>query len=238
MTIGRFGRLTGLSTHTLRHYDEVGLLSPAEIDASSRYRRYRRDQAGLAGLIARLRWMDLPIDEIRAVLAHYNDTAAADLLEPHHQRLARRLSLLSAQIENLQRLITEGITMTTAMTGCHPVQIKISVDDRDAAIAFYQSAFGLRYDVSRRTDDHDHSSFVTGDYGKAGFFLMQLIDEGDFDRPGPSTFGLLVDDLDERHSAALAAGGTEAVPPHSPQGMPRCSAVKDPSGNWIWLYQG
>jgi len=28
MTIGRFARLTGLSVGTLRHYDEVGLLSP------------------------------------------------------------------------------------------------------------------------------------------------------------------------------------------------------------------
>ena len=49
--------------------------------------------------------------------------------------------------------------------------------------------------------------------------------------------GLSMDDLDAIHSQALAAGGTEAVAPHDPEGMPRCSAVKDPDGNWIWLYQ-
>jgi predicted enzyme related to lactoylglutathione lyase len=47
-----------------------------------------------------------------------------------------------------------------------------------------------------------------------------------------------VDDLDDRHKRALAAGGTEGVPPRDLEGMPRCSAARDPSGNWIWLYQG
>ena len=55
LTIGRFAGLTGLSAHALRHYDEVGLLVPAVVDEQSRYRRYRRDQAGRARLIAALR---------------------------------------------------------------------------------------------------------------------------------------------------------------------------------------
>jgi predicted enzyme related to lactoylglutathione lyase len=79
-----------------------------------------------------------------------------------------------------------------------------------------------------------------GDYGEVGFFLLILADDvDDTDRPsGTTTFGLLVDDLDDAHARAVAAGGTEAVAPGNPQGMPRNSAVKDPSGNWIWLYQG
>ena len=32
LTIGRFARLSGLSAHTLRHYDDVGLLAPAVVD--------------------------------------------------------------------------------------------------------------------------------------------------------------------------------------------------------------
>src|SRR6266540_1848969 len=51
-------------------------------------------------------------------------------------------------------------------------------------------------------------------------------------------FGLLVDDLDEIHTKALAAGATKIIKPQDAQGMPRNSAVKDPSGNWIWIYQG
>ena len=93
--------------------------------------------------------------------------------------------------------------------------------------------------MTRRAEDADHSSFIFGEYGQEGFFLVHLnADSVDTDRPGPTTFGLLVDDLDARHSRALAAGATEAVPPRDRPGMPRSSAVKDPSGNWIWLYQG
>jgi DNA-binding transcriptional MerR regulator len=33
LTIGRFAHLTGLSQHALRHYDDVGLLVPAVVDA-------------------------------------------------------------------------------------------------------------------------------------------------------------------------------------------------------------
>ena len=93
--------------------------------------------------------------------------------------------------------------------------------------------------MTRRTDDADHSSFVFGTYCENGFFLLHLVDDPlDTDRPGPTTFGLLVDDLDARHAGAVAAGAVEAVAPRGRQGMPRSSAVRDPSGNWIWLYQG
>lgn len=31
MAIGRFARLSGLTVHALRHYDDVGLLAPARV---------------------------------------------------------------------------------------------------------------------------------------------------------------------------------------------------------------
>jgi predicted enzyme related to lactoylglutathione lyase len=77
-----------------------------------------------------------------------------------------------------------------------------------------------------------------GTYGQENFFLTHLIAVQDrMGLPGPSTFGLLVDDLDVYHDRAVAARAAETVAPHDVQGMPRCSAIRDPSGNWIWLYQ-
>ena len=73
-----------------------------------------------------------------------------------------------------------------------------------------------------------------GIYGQDNFFLMHLITGQDrMDLPGRSTFGLLVEDLDAYHARALEVGATEIVPPHDAEGMPRNSAVRDPSGNWI-----
>jgi predicted enzyme related to lactoylglutathione lyase len=154
-----------------------------------------------------------------------------------------RLSGLSVHAlrhyDDVDRYLTEGITMRVPQTGCRPVQLKITVDDVPKAVEFYREAFGFRYDIARRTEDGDYPAFLFGTYGKDDFFFLihLLADPDDTDRLGPSTFGLLVDDLDARHTAALAAGGTEVFAAHEPEGMPRCSAVKDPSGNWIWLYQ-
>jgi catechol 2,3-dioxygenase-like lactoylglutathione lyase family enzyme len=49
------------------------------------------------------------------------------------------------------------------------------VDDLATSIEFYTRAFGLRYDVVRRTDDDDYSSLVIGEYGRPGFFLLTLM---------------------------------------------------------------
>ena len=44
LPIGQFARLTGLTIGALRHYDELDVLRPADVDRFSGYRRYRRDQ--------------------------------------------------------------------------------------------------------------------------------------------------------------------------------------------------
>jgi DNA-binding transcriptional MerR regulator len=237
LTIGRFARISGLSVHTLRHYDDVGILAPAEVDPGSGYRRYRRDQVRQARLIQALRWIDLPVEEIRAALADDAGDATSEILRRHRGRLARKKRLTAAQIADIDYYLEKGLSMTPA-TGTRPVQLKIAVDDVDEAIAFYQQAFGFHYDVTRRTDEGDYSSFMFSKYGEGDFFLIHLLDETALDRPGPTTFGLLVDDLDSTHAKALAAGATEVIKPHEAQGMPRNSALKDPNGNWIWIYQG
>ena len=237
MTIGRFARISGLSVHTLRHYDDVGILAPAEVDPDSGYRRYRRDQVHHARVIHALRWIDLPVEEIRTALEDDSGDATVELLHQHRGRLERKASLVASQIADIDYYLEKGLSMTPA-TGTRPVQLKIAVDDVDEAIAFYQQAFGFHYDITRRTNEGDYSSFVFSRYGEADFFLIHLLDETAADRPGQTTFGLLVDDLDATHKKALAAGATEVVEPRDAQGMPRNAAVKDPSGNWIWIYQG
>jgi DNA-binding transcriptional MerR regulator len=215
------------------------LLAPAEVDAGSGYRRYRPDQIAVARQIQALRWIDLPVDAVRQIVATQDSERIHQILTEHRQRLERQQSLLTARISDVNRYLEKGMTMPTRQSGCKPVQIKLAVDDIEASVAYYQEAFGFRYDVTRRTAEDDHSSFIFGVYGQDDFFLIHLVDDpDDTDRPGLTTFGLLVDDLDSVHSRAITTGGAEVVAPHSPEGMPRCSAVRDPSGNWVWLYQG
>ena len=219
LTIGRFAHISGFSVHTLRHYDDIGLLVPANVDPSTGYRRYRRTQVRDARLIQALRWIDLPIEQLRVVLA---DPSAepAEVLRSHRRHLQRQQSRLAARIQDVDRYLEKGITMSP-VTGSRPVQLKIPVDDTDAAIAFYQQAFGFHYDVTRRTENEEYSSFVFGKYGENDFFLLHLLaDPAQADRLGPTTFGLLVEDLAESHARALAAGATESRHRTTPRGCP------------------
>jgi predicted enzyme related to lactoylglutathione lyase len=198
----------------------------------------RPERAGRARQIAMLRWDGLPIEDIRRVIDDPARAATHDVLTRHRRRLERQRDLLTAQIRDADRFLEKGITMPPLPTGSRPSQIKVAVDDVDAAVAFYVTAFGFNYDIVRRTEQSDYSAFMFGAYGQDNFFLMHLIAGQDrMDLPGPSTFGLLVEDLDTSHARAIDAGAAETVAPHAPEGMPRRSAVRDPSGNWIWLYQ-
>ena len=44
LKIGDFARLGQVSVVTLRHYDEIGLLKPLQVDPSTGYRYYSRAQ--------------------------------------------------------------------------------------------------------------------------------------------------------------------------------------------------
>ena len=55
VTIGDFSRASHLSVKTLRHYHEVGLLAPSEVDPGNGYRYYSERQIPQAQVIRRLR---------------------------------------------------------------------------------------------------------------------------------------------------------------------------------------
>ncbi|EWT02056.1 transcriptional regulator [Intrasporangium oryzae NRRL B-24470] len=108
LSIGDFSRMTFLSVKTLRHYHEVGLLAPAEIDAHSGYRYYRPDQVGSAQLIRRLRDLDLPVPQVREVLAAPDATTRDAVIAQHLDRMTRQLEQTQATVESLRRLLFSG----------------------------------------------------------------------------------------------------------------------------------
>ena len=107
LSIGQFGRLTGLTVKALRHYDAEGVLQPREVDPSTSYRHYGTEQVERARLIRRLRDLDVPLDVLRDVLAAEDagdPPKAKELLERHlshveaglwhHQRVVHRLRVM------------------------------------------------------------------------------------------------------------------------------------------------
>ncbi|TQL68764.1 DNA-binding transcriptional MerR regulator [Nocardioides albertanoniae] len=92
LTIGAFARAVGLTASALRHYDECGLLVPAEVDSGTGYRYYTPELAERARLIVGMREAGVPIETMRVVLdspAGEARDALAGFLEVQSARSAR-----------------------------------------------------------------------------------------------------------------------------------------------------
>ncbi|MFJ5722963.1 MerR family transcriptional regulator [Streptomyces sp. NPDC093149] len=67
LTIGTFAKASRLSPKALRLYDELGLLTPARVDAVTGYRLYAPEQLDQARLVAWLRRLGMPLARIQQV---------------------------------------------------------------------------------------------------------------------------------------------------------------------------
>jgi DNA-binding transcriptional MerR regulator len=66
--IGEFANLSGVSTKTLRFYDEIGLLRPASVNSRTGYRHYGPQQLQELSSIIALKNLGVPLAEVRALL--------------------------------------------------------------------------------------------------------------------------------------------------------------------------
>ena len=109
--IGRFSKMTRLSVKALRRYDEIGLLKPAQVDETTGYRYYHLGQANRAEAVRILRSVDMPLDDIKAILEADNTEATHAHLMAHRERLAGRLAAQERMLAYLEALITreEGV---------------------------------------------------------------------------------------------------------------------------------
>ena len=82
LSIGDFSRATHMTVKMLRHYHQIGLLEPADVDRHNGYRRYNAEQIPTAQVIRRLRDLDMPLEEIQggAGRARHPDPQRADHL--------------------------------------------------------------------------------------------------------------------------------------------------------------
>jgi DNA-binding transcriptional MerR regulator/effector-binding domain-containing protein len=103
--IGDFSRATRLTVKMLRHYHEAGLLEPAHIDPQTGYRRYTTDQVPVAQIIRRFRDLDMPLNEIRAVLSAPDVQTRNDLIAAHLKRLEHDLARTQSAVASLRNLL-------------------------------------------------------------------------------------------------------------------------------------
>lgn len=100
-TVQKLGKLAGISTRTLRYYDEIGILKPARINSSG-YRIYGQEEVDQLQQILFYRELGLHLDRIKEIMTSPSFNRAQALQEHHAQLLdkKRQLDLLITNVEN------------------------------------------------------------------------------------------------------------------------------------------
>jgi DNA-binding transcriptional MerR regulator len=103
-SIVEVARMSGVTSRTLRHYDEIGLLPAAGVQSNG-YRYYEADDLLRLQQIRVLRELDLGLAEIQAILDEQSDQVQA--LRGHHARLLRERDRLTLVAHTVARTIEE-----------------------------------------------------------------------------------------------------------------------------------
>jgi DNA-binding transcriptional MerR regulator len=107
-SIGEFSKITGLTVKTLRFYHEQGLLNPSCVDEETGYRYYDHAKVETARVIAHLRRLELPLEEIRTILASSaEDGDLSAVLNRHKRMLETRIDHYRALVRSLSEFLRQ-----------------------------------------------------------------------------------------------------------------------------------
>lgn len=112
-TIGDFATHGSVSVRMLRHYDAVGLLRPARVDAVSGYRYYAAGQLARLNRIIALKGLGLTLEQVREILDEKIDVGELrGMLRLREAELEASMSADAARLaqvgERLRMIESEG----------------------------------------------------------------------------------------------------------------------------------
>jgi DNA-binding transcriptional MerR regulator len=105
-TVNKLSKLAGISTRTLRYYDEIGILKPARINSSG-YRIYGQSEINMLQQILFYKELGLPLDSIKYIITSPAFDGNQALIQHHHELLEKRKQLDSL-ILTIEKTITSS----------------------------------------------------------------------------------------------------------------------------------
>ncbi len=103
-SISQLSKLAGVSSRTLRYYEEIGLLLPRE-KGENGYRYYTSQQVDKLQQIMFYRSFDMELEEIKVILSS-PDFNRIEALENHLEKLEKQKAKINRLIENVNKTIS------------------------------------------------------------------------------------------------------------------------------------
>lgn len=110
-SIGEVAKMFHLSVSSLRHYENVGLITPEHVDPASGYRYYSVRQFEALNTIRYLRALDMPLHEIADFLGNRDVERIQEKLRAQKEAVLAReaeLKRIERKIENRLRAIADA----------------------------------------------------------------------------------------------------------------------------------
>lgn len=136
--------MTQLSVKTLRHYHEVGLVIPDQVDPATGYRYYAPCQVPTAQVVRRLRELSMPIADVRAVLASAPEDRNA-LISMHLGRLEAELAATRSAVDSLRAILDRPASASAIEHRSVPATPAVAITeslDRDDLLPWWLGAVG------------------------------------------------------------------------------------------------
>lgn len=107
-TIGEISRITGISTHTLRYYDRIGIFKPEYVDPETNYRYYTYDQFWYIDIITCCRKLQMPLERIKAVLDLHDNEKIVEILQEQRQEAMKQRDYYTRIVEDIDWYVEQN----------------------------------------------------------------------------------------------------------------------------------
>ena len=129
----------------LRHYHEIGLLEPVDVDVDTGHRRYAAKQIVTAQIIRRFRDLAMPLEEIQIVLQAPDLETRNRVIANHLARLESSLARTQEAVRSLRELLDHpqaGVPIDHRHLAAAPAAVITDIVDKADALAWYRGAVG------------------------------------------------------------------------------------------------
>ncbi len=180
LSIAEVSKAAGISSRTLRHYDDIELLTPASVGDNG-YRFYGPSELLRLQRILVMRELEMNLSEIKSVLD--NKVSEIDALRRHRVEVAQRQERLADVLATVDRTINElaaggGMNPAELFEGFDPV--KQAAYEQELVDTYGQSA-QVHIDESKRrmaTWTPEQAREIARGFGDAERALAEMIDDG------------------------------------------------------------